>query len=113
MFGAPAPSASAASPFAAPLGSAPAPSEYTRMIRQAVTPPPPVAAPSAPAPAPALPVKRAVPLPLLVIGNVVLLLAVALVLYFLLRTKPASVPSVPAAPRASVPSTAPATSPAP
>jgi hypothetical protein len=90
-----------ASPFGG-AGSAP-PSEYTRMIRQAVTPPPPPAAPAAPAPVVLPPVKRAVPLSLLVVGNLVLLAAVALVLYFALRPKPPAPVPAPAVPPAGAP----------
>ena len=79
-----------ASPFgganAAPAAGG---SEYTQMIRQSTTPPPPPVVPAPPKAALAPPaVKTTLPLPLILAINVVVLLAVALVLYFVLRPKP-------------------------
>ena len=76
-------------------------SEYTRMIRQSATPAPPPVTPAPPKPAlaPTTP-KASLPLPLIVAINVVVLLAVGLVLYFVLR------PTPPAAVQGAVPSVA-------
>ena len=83
------------------------PSDYTMLIRQSATPPPPVAKPAAPAPAasPTEP-RRSIPLGLIIALNVVLLLAIALVLYFVFRPAPPNVTPGGAAP--AVPTAAPA-----
>jgi hypothetical protein len=78
-------------PAAAPAASS-GPGEYTRLFGSAAgtfvppepAPAPPVAAPPAAAPAPA-PAARASRLPLFLILGFVLLMMVAVVLYFLLR----------------------------
>ena len=81
---------------------------YTQLIQQSVTPAPVVATSAKPSTLPAER-KRSIPLGLIVALNVVLLLAIALVLYFVFRpATPAALPGegVPAAasiPGASVP----------
>jgi hypothetical protein len=65
------------------------PSDYTMLIRQSETPAPP--APKAAqvgAPAPPVAAKRSIPLGLVIALNVVLVLAIALVLYFMFRPAP-------------------------
>ena len=65
------------------------PSDYTMLIRQSETPSPPAPKTSQPAPsAPAAPTKRHIPLGLIIALNVVLVLAIALVLYFVFRPAP-------------------------
>jgi hypothetical protein len=65
------------------------PSDYTMLIRQSETPAPPAAKASQPAPsAPPVQPKRAIPLGLIIALNVVLVLAIALVLYFVFRPAP-------------------------
>ncbi|MGQ0647143.1 MAG: hypothetical protein ACT4P7_06200 [Gemmatimonadaceae bacterium] len=91
-------SARAGSPVAGGSGGgAPAgASDYTRFIQQSVTPPP--ALPTAPkaAATPLAPKKRAIPLGLIIALNVVLVLALALVVYFVLRpSPPAATPGEP------------------
>jgi hypothetical protein len=77
------------------------------LIRQSVTPAPPVAKPSEPASAapPAAP-RRSIPLGLIIALNVVLLLAIALVLYFVFRPAPPDV--TPGGPAPAVPTSVPA-----
>jgi hypothetical protein len=82
------------------------PSDYTMLIRQSVTPAAPVAKPAAPTPAapPAEP-RRSIPLGLIIALNVVLVLAIALVLYFVFR--PASPNVTPGGPAPAAPTGAP------
>ena len=97
-----------ASPLAG--GRSGGPSDYTMLIRQSATPAPP--APKAAAPArvvdPTTP-KRSVPLGLLIALNVVLVLAIALVLYFVFRPAPPNaapgtpLPAAPSAPSVQAP----------
>jgi hypothetical protein len=70
-------------------GAAAGPSDYTTLIRQSTTPAPPAVKPPAQSPAAqsATP-KRTVPLGLIIALNVVLVLAIALVLYFVFRPAP-------------------------
>jgi hypothetical protein len=65
------------------------PSDYTMLIRHSETPAPPAPKATQPAPpaAPA-PAKRQIPLGLIIALNVVLVLAIALVLYFVFRPAP-------------------------
>ena len=77
------------SPLSSQGGGAAGPSDYTMLIRQSETPAPPAVKPPAQAPAAqsATP-KRTVPLGLIIALNVVLVLAIALVLYFVFRPAP-------------------------
>jgi len=62
------------------------PSDYTMLIRQSETPAPPAPKAAQPTPStPPVPAKRALPLGLIIALNVVLVLAIALVLYFVFR----------------------------
>ena len=65
------------------------PSDYTMLIRQSETPSPPAPKSSQPTPsAPTPQAKRHIPLGLIIALNVVLVLAIALVLYFVFRPAP-------------------------
>jgi hypothetical protein len=78
-----------ASPLSGRGAPAAGPSDYTMLIRQSETPAPPAAKAAAPPAAaqPATP-KRPVPLGLIIALNVVLVLTIALVLYFVFRPTP-------------------------
>lgn len=68
------------------------PSDYTMLIRQSETPSPPAPKSSQPTPsAPTPQAKRHIPLGLIIALNVVLVLAIALVLYFVFRPAPPNV----------------------
>jgi hypothetical protein len=109
------------SPIGTPSPAGSSGGEYTRIIKAAVTPPTPTPPmPSAIIPPPKR--ARSLPLGLIITLNVVLLLAVALILYFVLRPAPSAatkgaLPTVPGqspAPAAGAPaSPAPAATPAP
>lgn len=91
---APAASASPGSPPSASAPSAAGPSEYTQLIQKAAPPPPP-----APAAKPAANERQGktsekrLPLGLIIALNVIAILAIALVLYFVLRPAPTEVSS--------------------
>ena len=77
------------SPLGAASAPAAGPSDYTMLIRQSATPAPPAAqAPAQGSAAPAAKPKRSVPLGLIIALNIVLVLAIALVLYFVFRPSP-------------------------
>lgn len=83
---------------AAPKATA-GPSDFTRLISQAAAPVvPPAPTPAAPKPTTAAPAKRAIPMGLIVVINVVVLLAVIVVVFVLRKPQP-KVPSQPAVPK--------------
>jgi hypothetical protein len=96
-----------ASPLAGGQGGGP--SDYTMLIRQSATPPPAAPKAAAPAPSQPAPARRSIPLGLLIALNVVLVLAIALVAYFVLRPAPPTavpgggVPAVPTSPAVQAP----------
>ncbi len=87
-----------------------APGAYTQLIRQSVTPAPQLPETAKPADAAKEPKKRAIPLGLIIALNVVLILAIALILYFVLKPKPdaaasqGAIPSASSLPKAQAPS---------
>jgi hypothetical protein len=81
-----------ASPLSGRGAAAAGPSDYTMLIRQSETPAPPAPKSAAPAaPTQAATPRRPVPLGLIIALNVVLVLAIALVLYFVFRPAPPNV----------------------
>lgn len=78
-----------------------APGVYTQVIRQSVTPAPQLPEAAKPAAEAKAPKKRSIPLGLILALNAVVLLAVVLILYFVLRTKPPAATSEGGIPSAS------------